>query len=188
VPDGISPIDAYRYWPYELDGLGGRLGEHVGGLLGEDRSAWEGASSSRWVKASCRPYGMVQSIHEAPLETCTCGFYAIKALLTLLSMLSLRDDAAGAVLGKVQLAGKIVEHEHGYRAERARIAELIPIRGTERDVRELGLQLGLKVGDPVVLYRNPSGDGPSSPQLGLRSWVRAPLDHGDTTAKLRLVA
>jgi hypothetical protein len=65
---------------------------------------------------------------------------------------------------------------------------LIPIRRTERDVRELGCQLGLKVGDPVVLYRYPSGDGPSSPQLGLRSWVRAPLDDGRGTAEMRLVA
>jgi hypothetical protein len=156
---------------------------------------------------------MVQTIHEAPLETCTCGFYAVKELFILTDIVpgtlgfsrravlgvtelfsrrdivpGIRDHSAGVVLGKVQLAGKIVEHEYGYRAERARIVELIPIRGTERDVRKLGSQLRLKVADPILLERSPSDDGPSSPQLGLRSWVRAPLDNSHTTAKMRLVA
>jgi hypothetical protein len=213
VPDGISPIVAYRCWPYERDGLGARLGELAGGSPAEDRSAWEGASSSRWVRASCRPDGKVQTIHEAPLETCSCGFYAVKELFSLTDFVPgildlsgravlgvnelfsrrdivprIQDHTAGVVLGKVQLAGKIVEHELGYRAERARIVELIPIRGSERDVRKLGSQLRLKVGDPVDLYRTPSGDGPSSPQLGLRSWVRAALEDVPTTAKMRLVA
>ncbi len=55
----------------------------------------------------------------------------------------------GFVLGRVELAGKIIEHEHGYRAQRVRIAELFPVEGTERTIRSLAAQLGLLIGPSV---------------------------------------
>jgi hypothetical protein len=53
------------------------------------------------------------------------------------------------VLGRVLLAGKVIEHDEGYRAERARIAELIPVKGTERTVELLAAALGLPMGAAV---------------------------------------
>jgi hypothetical protein len=51
--------------------------------------------------------------------------------------------APGVVLGRVELAGKVIECSLGYRAERARIAELISIAGDRRSAAELALRLGL---------------------------------------------
>lgn len=91
--------------------------------------------------------------HVAPAENCSCGFYAVTTLQVLfwgtLGWMS-AGDTDSKVLGRVELAGKIIEHEYGYRAERARIAELIPIQGTERDVMRLGARLGLPVGHSVA--------------------------------------
>lgn len=53
------------------------------------------------------------------------------------------------VLGRVLLAGKVIEHAEGYRAERARIAELIPVKGTEGTVARLAAALGLPMGAAV---------------------------------------
>jgi hypothetical protein len=58
-------------------------------------------------------------------------------------------STSGVVMGRVELAGKIIEHERGYRAERARIAELIPFRGTEQSVMILAARLGLPISEPV---------------------------------------
>ena len=52
-------------------------------------------------------------------------------------------SAPGVVLGRVQLAGKVIECTLGYRAERARISELISIPGDRRSAAELALRLGL---------------------------------------------
>jgi hypothetical protein len=63
------------------------------------------------------------------------------------------DDRSGrrydAVAGRVHLAGKIVEHELGYRAERMRIAELRPFRGTEPTVARFAQCLGVPAGEPI---------------------------------------
>ena len=49
-------------------------------------------------------------------------------------------------MGRVLLAGKVIEHAIGYRAERARIAELIPTTTDEGITRSLATRLGLPVG------------------------------------------
>jgi hypothetical protein len=69
------------------------------------------------------------------------------------------------VLGRVELAGKVIEHEWGYRAERARIAELIPFRGTEQSVMILAARLGLPISEPVDI---PSGVRKLPPPTGSR--------------------
>jgi len=70
----------------------------------------------------------------------------------------------------VELAGKIIEHEWGYRAERARIVEFIPLAGTERSVMILAARLGVPIAEPVdmlsvqdrfgALARHPQGTPP----------------------------
>ena len=49
----------------------------------------------------------------------------------------------------MELAGKVIEHDHGYRAERARIVELIPLRETEADVAAIARRIGVAVGPSV---------------------------------------
>jgi hypothetical protein len=62
------------------------------------------------------------------------------------------------VLGRVELAGKVIEHELGYRAERARIVELIPLRDQQRTVEAIARRAGVAVGRPVRVRRPPIRD------------------------------
>jgi hypothetical protein len=132
------------------------------------------------------------------MENCRCGIYAFNSLLCLFMEFDLfiegwmptvepdtRSDC-GIVLGRVQLAGKIIEHEFGYRAERARIAELLPLHGIERSVIRLAARLGLTIGRPVaspIIWeplmrppglspRDPPPTSPSSPARRVKDWVR----------------
>jgi hypothetical protein len=101
------------------------------------------------------------NVHDAPEESCSCGFYAVKSLFTLgrllvfpamASILSRTADPRAAtflVAGRVDLAGKVVEHDLGYRAERMRIAELLPFGGTEQTVARFARRLGVPVGEPI---------------------------------------
>jgi hypothetical protein len=50
---------------------------------------------------------------------------------------------ANIVLGKIAMAGKVIDHEFGYRAELARILALIPLEGTETDAKVLASHLSL---------------------------------------------
>ena len=197
VPDGIEPMVGYRLWIYTLGGRRAQL-HSLRSLslivypLG--KSDWDGAASG-WVFASCNICG-----HVRPNEDCTCGFYAVKWLSQLLPPPPIHTPESavnqgveyGIVLGRVVLAGKIIEHEYGYRAERARIAELIPIRGTERTVMRLGARLGLPIGRPVApTYtppnpgpKDPTPRGPSIPRRRVRDWVQPRLRHDLVRAAL----
>jgi hypothetical protein len=146
APDAIEPIVAYRVW---LVDPSGRLTSPV------KDGPWP---SSGWKLARC----LVAS-HDAPFEGCTCGLYALKdqdafsglywVLAYVPSAVMIRADAGtakvqrpGMVAGKVQLAGKVIEHDHGYRAERARLAEVLPFfanRSLSESVAErYGVPLG----------------------------------------------
>ncbi|HET6712908.1 MAG TPA: hypothetical protein VFI59_04270 [Actinomycetota bacterium] len=172
IPDGISPIPAYRAWSYDFDDLAGAL--HPLGRADDGISPWLGAAS-RWVSASCGRRTPDHSIHEqVPKENCSCGFYSVKSLSALREMFPY--GGSNLVLGRVLLAGKVIEFEWGYRAERARIIELLPWRGTENVVERLAACVGAPVGrtvDPLELV--PPDRDPSSPRRPLRGWVRAPL-------------
>src|SRR3990172_3438929 len=71
--------------------------------------------------------------HPVPSRTCECGLYAMKpgregspaATPFIVGFSSL----TGPVGGVVELAGRVIEHAHGYRAERARILHLLAFRG-----------------------------------------------------------
>ncbi len=170
IPDGIDPIVGYRAWYYEIGQRGARLHPLIqrGSGVAAGASDWDGASWW-WVTATCSRGAA--SWHVAPEEECTCGFYAMSTLPPVVSACGYRTaeigpgDTSGVVLGRVELAGKIIEHEWGYRAERARIAELIPFRGTERSVMILAARLGLPISEPVDM---PSGDLALPPPKGSR--------------------
>jgi hypothetical protein len=67
-----------------------------------------------------------ESGHAAPDEHCACGIHAAREPAAILSYLRGRDEPAtvARVLGRVQLWGRVIEHEAGWRAERARALEV----------------------------------------------------------------
>ena len=159
APDLIEPIVGYRGWGYRTSDRGVDLfaiGRMPDGHFA--KSDWEGARNS-WVTASCRY--VLEPTHVAPDEDCTCGYYATRsaddvAMFGIASHPRAADDlehrgASGTVLGRVLLAGKVIEHEFGYRAERARIAELIPTTLDGGITRVLASRLELPVGPTIDL-------------------------------------
>jgi hypothetical protein len=150
APDLIEPIVGYRGWRYMASGQWVQL--FAVGYVRDHPSAkneWEGAGSS-WVTASC----VLEPTHVVPDEHCSCGFYATKSADDVAPFGMAGDPpdfleggtATGTVLGRVLLAGKVIEHAFGYRAERARIAELIPTTADGGITRALASRLALPVG------------------------------------------
>jgi hypothetical protein len=172
APDGIVPLVGYRMWQVEDDD------EPLFLPLNHHSRDWDGATRG-WVSASCwvgndglvvSPDGELvwgdPSQHRVPDEGCSCGFYAMKELdaqlLRTAGMASQDARNNGTeevfVLGRVELAGKVIEHETGYRAERARIVELIPLRDQQRTVEVVARRAGVGVGQPVGVPRMPLRD------------------------------
>jgi hypothetical protein len=150
IPDSIEPITAYRGWFYSIEGRAAHLYSLAGISTAND---WEGAGAT-WVTASCPMFD--SPMHEVPAEGCGCGFYSLKQLDHAVSyagidhLMTIQGQAPGrVVLGRILLSGKVIEHESGYRAERARIAELIPFRGTERSIMVLAHRLGVGMAPAV---------------------------------------
>jgi type IV secretory pathway VirB2 component (pilin) len=155
IPDAIEPISAYRAWFFSIEGRTARLHPLSGPI--QTSEAWEGAGST-WVTASCPRFG--STTHEVPSEGCSCGFYSLKELelavahTEMLHLMATHVATQGrrhgqVVLGRVLLSGKVIEHDLGYRAERARISELIPFRGTERSIMVLANRLGVGMAPAV---------------------------------------
>lgn len=68
-------------------------------------------------QAKCNPgYQVTASSHAVPEASCTCGFYALRSREEALNA----GYSAHAVL-EVELFGKVIKHERGYRAERQRV-------------------------------------------------------------------
>jgi hypothetical protein len=168
APDGIAPLVGYRIWQVEDEN-----DEPLFLPLNHPSRDWKGATRG-WVSASCwvgwffvSPGGELAwnlpTTHRVPAEGCECGFYAMKELdAQLLHAATLAKHAADRagkeevfVLGRVELAGKVIEHELGYRAERARIVELIPLRDQQRTVEAIARRAGVAVGRPVRVPRVP---------------------------------
>lgn len=164
IPDGITPLAGYRAWQVAEEATGlvfyplsHRSREWVGATRGWASARCPVGSEERWIASKVRPGWIDRVAHVAPDESCSCGFYAMKDLHPHLVQLvafarraELTPRSQGTfVLGRVDLAGKVIEHARGYRAERARIAELIPLRGTERAVESIARRVGVGVGSPV---------------------------------------
>lgn len=165
APDGITPLVGYRAWQVVEE-----HGELVFLPLSHRSREWIGATRG-WVSSTCpvepdarfllkpaaREGSFAESLHDAPGERCSCGFYAMKELhphlLQLVAFAQRHEMTTRSqgtfVLGRVELAGKVIEHARGYRAERARIVELIPLRGSERDVDSIARRVGVSVAGSV---------------------------------------
>lgn len=170
VPDAIEPLTGYRAWQFVF-------GDNEAWLLplthaSLTASGWDGANRG-WVAATCPfqdaepvsdqrmerfeefcsrfgvPFGdpHVREPHTVPGEECSCGFYAMRDTLEVTMAMDCRPDV---ILGRVRLAGKVIECTDGFRAERARIDELIPIAGNEGPARRLALLFGLPLAPPLL--------------------------------------
>jgi hypothetical protein len=163
APDAIEAIWAYRMWIADGDG---RLSS-LNGML------WP----ATWLTAQCSllPYPTTAEKripHLPPQEGCTCGVYAAKELRGILemaapSLAACADSVTGTasvepgrgdtlirvpMVGRVELAGKVIEHDFGYRAERARIAEIIPLPGFDAWTDVVARRYGLPVGEQLDAY------------------------------------
>jgi hypothetical protein len=114
--------------------------------------------------------------HRIPGETCSCGFYAMKSL----DMLR-EPTEVNIIFGKIAMAGKVIDHEFGYRAELARILALIPLEG--RDRRE-GVGLA-PVPPPNEVCATLAASG--SNRLNARAEVRARAGRRGSTSRCRRV-
>jgi len=174
VPDAIEPLIGYRAWYFSVEHHAASLFP-ISNPDPSGWSAWNGAND-RWVSAACTldqrqvplesvrrclerirsklgyPPGACRSFplfplspHTVPGERCSCGFYAMKALETVIE-----PQAGDVILGRVELAGKVIEYTDGYRAERARITQLTPVAGTEQQAMRLANRLGLPMTTPIA--------------------------------------
>jgi hypothetical protein len=100
VPDYISPIVGYRLWRWD-----------TGVLKSLNGQVW---MPGRPLAAACRRVAAcVCPAHDAPQLDCRCGVYAAK---TFDHLRTLGCDEL-SIRGKVNLWGRVVEHERGWRAQ-----------------------------------------------------------------------
>src|SRR4051812_35893805 len=105
APDAIEPIRAWRVWRASIDGVAGHA------TLRSLADRW-----TPWRPGEALEARSPSGAHLAPSAECTCGVYAHK---TRTAAIKHAHTVAGAILGEVELWGKVVEHEHGYRAQYA---------------------------------------------------------------------
>jgi hypothetical protein len=101
IDTASEPIVAWRAWALtgHRDGTGLLLRP-----VAKRARTWR---PRQVVEASCR----TSRWHDAPDPACTCGLHGTHGLEVL------RKTKCPAVLGRVALWGRVVEHEHGYRAQ-----------------------------------------------------------------------
>jgi hypothetical protein len=183
VPDSIEPLVGYRAWYVAGASLLLPISHRDPATT---TSPWDGANRG-WVSATCSfgtPEPVTDSMrkrlehiyaklglpfesipdgpHTVPGEHCACGFYAMKALSCAQQLTMELRFGPDLTLGRVELAGKVIEHTLGYRAARARIAALIPIRGNERTVKRLAQSLGLPLDPAILRWSGPDGLTPAA--------------------------
>jgi hypothetical protein len=137
-PDGGLPV----FWsPTPI--LGFRVWA-VGSRLRGAQRAWTGPTYT----AGCLDFGEIDDPDVPHTDgRCVpppCGLYAAKSISALVSEFGLPGGDSRWAYGMVALSGKVVEHEHGYRARRATaVAVAVVGRGElvrverERDIAEL---------------------------------------------------
>jgi hypothetical protein len=133
----VGPLQAYRYWYAKWD-----CGQPVLQSI-YHATPWpvEGPLQARcektpsvfsaWVRRllSRRP-----KAHPAPTWACECGVYALSRLDGDGDLdLSVQVNRGVHVAGEVLLWGRVIRHEHGYRAEYARPLKLMTVPSALRD-------------------------------------------------------
>jgi len=127
IPDGATPVIAYRWWDTRADGAIRSLRSLGDWVVGEWFHAYCQCGPGMWQPNYVPP-------HPAPAEGCFCGVYAYKTAVRVSESLegmkyeTSRNLGFKSATGVVELAGKVIEHELGYRAERARIVSILPVQ------------------------------------------------------------
>lgn len=82
-----------------------------------------------WHRARCRSHGPhAEPTHTAPNADCRCGFYAAATREELVAYIGRPEPSwLQPIVAKVALAGRVIVHEHGYRAEAMRVVAWWPI-------------------------------------------------------------
>jgi hypothetical protein len=119
VPDYAEPLRAWRLWAIEDIRGSARL-----------RSLYRRCIWPAGVPFAARCYARRfnlwrRSVHEAPVETCSCGIYAVQdERIPRLWRDSEVPPGFSLVIGSVSLWGEVVECEHGWRSSFAYPREL----------------------------------------------------------------
>jgi hypothetical protein len=79
APDGIAPLVGYRVWTLSV-APGRRALRSMNGQTVHEVNLKRplGHRADPWLTAGCQ-----MNVHDAPEESCSCGFYAVKSLFTL---------------------------------------------------------------------------------------------------------
>lgn len=142
TPDVIEPIVGWRAWRWDDAGLSS-ITKGTRWLPGEALSAecvpdvsimmstlhmWGYSPGQDLLKPE--PHAAPGSPTEHP-GAHACGIYAYSTPEACWRNLAAYGGAANVVLGEVLLSGRVYTHEHGYRAERARVGAICrPTSGT----------------------------------------------------------
>lgn len=82
-----------------------------------DRRQITAMMRSYWSTTTTNPIWSEPTTHEAPAVSCSCGFYAVPAD-------KLGEHEYNGVALQVELSGRVIEHELGYRAEHQRVIQV----------------------------------------------------------------
>jgi len=115
APDAIQAIRAWRVWAAAATADG----------VVELRSLTDAARRTRWPVGAALQARCMRARHPAPSTECSCGIYAHRSRGAALAH---ARATPGSIVGEVELWGRVIEHEHGYRSEYARIRALwVPV-------------------------------------------------------------
>jgi len=112
-----------------------------------------------WTRADCFLTHRfdADNPHDPPRERCSCGIYATKALAMPVMMAGANERI---MVGRVELAGKVIEHDSGYRAELARVVELLPKPGQESVAEWIASVYGVPASDGLIRMWGSFNHGP----------------------------
>lgn len=155
APDSADPVVAWRGWRVDA------------WQLTPDPSGWAhlvghrlepiAEFGGRWVwrpgfaaAASCPRSRSREANHKAPLEGCSCGLWGFKDLARLLATPARRSLE---VIGEVNMWGKVIVTERGFRGQYAYPRRLIVLGRDGDRVAEIAGELSI-YGVPVEIRSN----------------------------------
>lgn len=120
VPDLVERVDDTPILAYKTAMLTWCMGDLFGPCL---QSSFTQRPYDTSDRAECHASGYriaFNEPHAAPHLGCSCGFYAVRER----EILTNGHTSQGSVLLEVELFGRVIVFEHGYRAERQRILRI----------------------------------------------------------------